>query len=296
MPDTNQESWKFSPLAVLGQSLNFVIANLRLLAVWSVLPLSALLLYVIVNDLIITADISEKVKYSIILAGGILGVWLYVPLAVRIYRKALLGEIPSKHFVNQLFDVLTWRFIWASCKFFLVGAVVLVVLVVLIVLVVLGISRAEPAWFTLAAESKVEYYMRFIGAAIGTLVMDVWLAPRMVVVFSRVSLGGGTTIFGADPMQQIALKARWRIAAVFVLLGMPKEAITLCIKYSWLGLWLEQHPTTSLSMSLLGGLLEFAVWLWALVASANIYSRLRENTEAVSDPAAVPAPGSLGEA
>lgn len=272
MPDTNQESWTISPLAVLAESLNFLTANLRLLAVWSVLPLAVWVPLNVSARFINDFGIEDGPAIAILLLCAAVAVWLKVPLMVRLYRKALLGETPTSSYGLQLFNLTTWRYVWACVKitilFSIVGAVLIVVGIMCIV-------NSMPYWDGMQISASLNMVMFVFGTAIAILMKDVWLAPCMAILFSDVSQGGRMGIFDAHPVMQAAVRARWRIAAVQIVINLPVTAL-LVMNYiiSAIG-WTKQHTAVILTMDLALLLVGFAVNLWGASADAVIYQRLK---------------------
>ncbi|WP_243311442.1 hypothetical protein [Fundidesulfovibrio agrisoli] len=283
MTSEDGESWRFSPLAVAGGALSFVISNRSLLAKWALAPMAFGVLYHLLMPSKPVSPDASGATVLVMLALGFLLLWVRVPLDVRLYRKALLSETPSSFYGMQLLEGCTWRYLGTYFKIGVayLGGAFLPGMLLAAVYVVSGPAAAKATEGWQQAVGPVVYALAI--CAVGYI----WLAPRAVMLFADTAVGGSMRLFGRNPSLLAACEARWRIVAVMFLIWLPEYAgVGLNLLGDSLGWW--ENQALALGFSVCSYFLGFATALVSMAAGAGVYARLQGRPE--------PAPEELEEA
>jgi hypothetical protein len=263
--------WRFSPLAVVAESLAFTAANIRSIAVWAAAPLGyGLAFHYLLPQ---PADAGEAAPgfVPLLLLLGCVLLWIRVPLELRVYRKYLLDESPGRFYGLELIQGRTWAYLWAyirvMCLFVAVlGPGIAVALMLAAPVIKGGLAGSAPE------------LLRTLAPAAGMLVLlgllYAVLAPRVIMVFPDVALGGKGLLFGSGPLMDLARKTRWRMVGVMALIWAPEHALN-ALSYAG-GEW-EWWKAVSESwwFAPASYLLGFATLIVSSAAGAVIYRRLR---------------------
>ncbi|MFP5238199.1 MAG: hypothetical protein ACLGQW_00055, partial [Acidobacteriota bacterium] len=198
-----------------------------------------------------------------------------VPLEVRLYRKALLSEVPSSFYGMQLLDPGTWRYIGVYFK--IIGAY----LAATILPGLLGawLYAASGAAASLKAMAG---WQQAAGPAALVLsvcaVVYLWLAPRAVMLFADAAAGGSMRLFGKNAAMLAACSARWRIVGLMFMIWLPQYAgVGMNILGDSLGWW--ENPALALAYGLCSYFVGFVTALVSIAAGAGVYARLQGRPE-----------------
>ncbi|WP_243438737.1 hypothetical protein [Fundidesulfovibrio soli] len=275
MTSDDGESWRFSPLAVAGGALAFVISNGSLLAKWALAPVAFGMFFHLFMPSKPASPDAGGPPVLVMLAISFLLLWVRVPLDVRLYRKALLSETPSSFYGMQLLEPGTWRYIGTYIKITgaYLAAAALPGTVLALAYIVSGAgagAKAAAGWEQ--AVGPVAYGLLICAAGY------LWLSPRATMLFADTAAGGSMRLFGRNPGMLAACKARWRIVAVMVMIWLPEYAgIGLNLLGDALGWW--ENTALALAFALVSYLLGFATALVSMAAGALIYSQLQGRPE-----------------
>ena len=287
MPESDSQSWRISPLAVAGQGLAFVAANLRTLAMWSVAPLAFGMLFHMLTP---SGPPAEGGGHSpaVLLALGLLLLWVRVPLEVRLYRKAVLSQPPATLYGQQLLEPGTWRYLGTYFKIMTAFLLASVLPCAVATGLLLSTGVAGQLQELPALEKTL---VPVLAMALACAAVYVWLAPRAVLLFADAALGGSLTFFSKSPAMLAAVRARWRIAAAMLLIWCPQYALMAAsLLGDSLGWW--DNPAVALAFSTIHYLFGFVTALVSMAAGAAVYSRLQGRPV----PAPVPVPDPLEDA
>lgn len=269
MGESDKAPWRISPLSVVAESLAFTAANLPALARWSLAPLVyGLGFHLFMPSLPDTGEAAAHVLPILCLLAFVL-LWIRVPMEIRICRKVLLDETPGHFYGLELVEPRTWAYTWAYvrviCLFIAVfGPGVMIVSGLMAPLVKGG----------LAAPELMKSAFPVLGAFVLLAALYVLLAPRVILIFPTVALGGAGRLLGRDPLVDLGRKARWRMVAVMALIWTPEHAFNVLVsigdQWEWWKAISEQWW-----LVLAGYLLGFATLVVSCVAGAVLYRRLK---------------------
>jgi len=277
MQSGEQAPWRFSPIDVVAESVAFVAAHLPLIATWSAAPL----LYGLAFQFILPSGAGEgrTVLMPALLLMAFILLWIRVPMELRLYRKLLLDESPKHFYGLQLVEGRTWSYVWAYvrviCLFLATfGPGVLMVASLAAPLLKGSLTSGE-------SPDQLTSLVSVSGAFVLLGILYVMLAPRVILLFPDVAMGGAGRLFGPGAMGEIGKAARWRMVAVMAMVWAPEHTLNLLgyIGGDWEA-WKEISQTWwfSLFMYLLG----FATMVVSVVAGGVMYRRLRAAIPAMS--------------
>ena len=275
MTSDDVESWRFSPLAVAGGALAFVITNRSHLAKWSLPPMAFGIFFHLFMPSKPTFSDAGGPPALVMMALSFLLFWVRVPLDVRLYRKALLSEMPSSLYGMQLLEPGTWRYIGTYMKIMgaYLAAAVLSGMLLAAVYILSGAGaqlKGEPGWDQAVGPMACGLLICVLGY--------LWLSPRAVMLFADTAAGGSMRLFGKNPGMLAACKARWRIVTVMFMIWLPEYAgIGLNFLGDKLGWW--ENTALALAFTWSSYLLGFATALASMAAGAVIYAQLQGRPE-----------------
>lgn len=272
-----QAQWRFSPLDVVAESLAFVAAHLRPIATWSAAPLVYGLAF---QFFMPSGEEGRPVLLPALLLMAFILLWIRVPLELRLYRSLLVGESPKHFYGLQLVEPRTWTYIWACLRvigLFLAafGPGVIMIASLVAPLMKDGISPGS-------SPDAMTSMVSVAGAFVLLGVLYVLLAPRVILIFPEVAMGGKGALFRLGVMGELGKQARWRMVAVMAMIWAPKHALSLM---SYLGgdgellKSLAQQWWFGLGAYLLG----FATMIVSTVAGGVMYRRLRVAATSASE-------------
>ena len=271
MGESEEAPWRFSPLAVVAESLVFTAFHFKAIAGWAFAPLAfGLAFHAFAPNPPEGVEGASGFLPSILLLGFIL-LWVRVPLEVRLYRKALLNEDPGHFYGLDLIGARSWRYLWAYVR------VICLFIAFMGPGVVLAALFAAPVVQSGLAGSAPEV-VKTLAPAVGMFVLlgllYAVLAPRVILVFPEVALGGRGLLFKPGALGEAGKKARWRMVAVMAMIWAPEHTLNA---FSYLaGGWdVWKSLSESWWFTLASYLLGFATLIVSSVAGANIYQRLR---------------------
>ncbi|WP_243358605.1 hypothetical protein [Fundidesulfovibrio terrae] len=272
MGESLRAPWSFSPLAVVAESLAFTAANIRSIATWALAPLGYGLAFHYL--LPASADPSEAAPgfLPLLMLLGCVLLWIRVPLELRVYRKYLLDESPGRFYGLELIQGRTWTYLWAyirvMCLFVAVlGPGVMIAVMLFAPLLKSGFAGSAPELVrTLAPAAGMIVLLGLLYAV---------LAPRVILAFPDVALGGKGLLFQSGPFMALARKARWRMVAVMAVVWAPEHALNAL---SYVGGDWDWWKSASEGWWFIPAsyLLGFATLIVSSAAGAVIYRRLRQ--------------------
>lgn len=269
--------WRFSPLDVVAESVAFVAAHLPLIATWSVAPL----LYGLAFQFFMPSSGGEgrTVLLPALLLMAFILLWIRVPMELRLYRKLLLDESPKHFYGLQLVDGRTWSYVWAYLRvigLFLASFGPGVLMIASLAAPLLKGSLAPGE-----SPDPMTSLVSVSGAFVLLGILYVMLAPRVILLFPDVAMGGQGRLFGPGAMGELGKQARWRMVAVMAMIWAPEHTMNVLgyVGGDW-ETWKEMSQTWwfSLFMYLLG----FATMIVSVVAGGVMYRRLRAGIPAMA--------------
>jgi len=271
MGESEEAPWRFSPLTVVTESLAFTVFHLKAIAGWALAPLAfGLAFHYFSPNSPEGLESASGFMASLLLLGFIL-LWIRVPLEVRLYRKALLDEDPGHFYGLDLVEPRTWKYLWAYVR------------VICLFIGFMGPGVLLAAMFTAplaksGLAGSVPEMVRSVAPAAGMFVLlgllYAVLAPRVILVFPEVAMGGQGAFFKPGVLGEAGKKARWRMVAVMAMIWAPEHTLNA---FSYLGGGWEVWKSLAESwwFPLVSYVLGFATLIVSSVAGANMYRRLR---------------------
>ncbi|GFK96011.1 hypothetical protein NNJEOMEG_03885 [Fundidesulfovibrio magnetotacticus] len=262
MRESDEAPWRFSPLRVVGESLAFTAVHVREIARWALAPLVFGLGFHLYAEVRSGGDASAPAFGPLMLLALLL-LWIRVPLEMRLYRLGLLGERPGAPYAQELLTGRSLRYLWAYVRMtFLFAGCVMAVTTIL----GSGMGLLEKD----AVQPGQAMPLAFAAAVLGAMgLVYAWLAPRLLLLFPDVALGGPGRLFPAEGIPLGARRARWRILAVAALVWTPE----LCLNaLTHAGLGGERWQAFSGSVWYVAG--SFLLGLLTLVVSCVAGSRM----------------------
>jgi hypothetical protein len=271
MGESEEAPWLFSPLTVVTESLVFTAFHLKTIAGWAFAPLAfGLAFHYLAPSPPDGAEGTSGFLPNLLLLGFIL-LWIRVPLEVRLYRKALLDEDPGHFYGLDLIDARSWKYLWAYvrviCLFIgFMGPGVLLAAMFAAPLAKSGLAGSVPEMVMTVAPAVGMFVLLGLLYAV--------LAPRVILVFPEVAMGGQGLLFKPGALGEAGKKARWRMVAVMAMIWAPEHTLNA---FSYLaGGWeVWKILIESWWFPLVSYLLGFATLIVSSVAGANMYRRLR---------------------
>jgi hypothetical protein len=270
MGESEEAPWRFSPLAVVTESLAFTAFHFKAIAGWALAPLVFGLAFHYLAPSPQGGEDASGFLPSLLLLGIIL-LWIRVPMEVRLYRKALLDEDPGHFYGLELIEARTWRYLWAYvrviCLFIgFMGPGILLAAMFALPLAKSGLAGSVPEMFKTLAPAVGMFVLLGLLYAV--------LAPRVILVFPEVVLGGQGLLFKPGALGEVGKKARWRMVAVMAMIWTPEHTLNA---FSYIGgdwaVW--KSLSESWWFTPASYLLGFATLIVSSVAGANMYRRLR---------------------
>lgn len=261
---------RFSPVEVVGASLAYLAANLRDVARWSVAPLLYGLVFHFFRPGLPQSGQDASFPLGTLLLLGFVLLWVRVPLEVRVIRSVLLGERPSQFYGLQLVEARTWSYTWAYLRVMLMVIGVLGPVLLLSSLMLgelMGKQSPDSVTGGLAAAAPVLVSFALLAGVYALL------APRIILAFPDVALGGKGLLFNPGRLVTFATRARWRMVAVMALVWAPEHCLNVvgftAGDTEWWRALAGQWWFAAVSF-----LLGFATMVVSCVAGAMIYGRL----------------------
>jgi hypothetical protein len=287
MGESEQAPWRFSPLAVVAESVAFVIGNFQAIVRWSLAPLTYGLGFSLFLPGIPAGSEGGGGVPGFLPALFLLAVillWIRAPLELRLCRKVLLNVRPGQFYGLELLEKRTWAYLWAYvrviCLFVTACGPALVIATMLAApLARTGLVSSLPE----AARSAVPMLGVFLLLA---LLLYALLAPRVVLVFPDVAVNGPGRLFNQGPLGELSRRARWRIVAVMALIWAPAHTLSALSYLGDAGGWWKSL-TGSWEFVLASYLLGFVTMVLSTVAGAVMYRLLRRRLP----PGAIPDEG-----
>ncbi len=266
------DSWKFNPLHVLGESVALVLANWKLLARWAVLPFG---LYVIHLVPLPHFDVGGKFVLLWRIAAPLFTLammWLSMVFSLRVYRLFLCGETHPAPYRKQMFERRTWKYLVCNLKIYLAMLVYSPVVLVCIFLIptpITGIFANMESGMPLSTEKL---------AFLVLLCLPFWLyiCPNSMLLFPDAAADGKGAFFAAGAM---GAPARWRIVAVLTLTMVASYGLS----YGWKGLAAVCGPLpewADMALTVFKVSANFAIGIVSEVAGALVYQRLKAGWQA----------------
>ena len=284
----SDESWKFNPLHVLGESVSLVLANWKLLARWAALPFALVVAA--------TVPLPHAAKGGIFallwkIASPFLNiwwVWISMTFSIRMYRLFLLGEIRPEPYRKQMFQSRTGTYFMCGFKVFLAMAVYSPVFFVCVFLV----PSPLTGFFTDAANGVAFSLEREIFLELIFIPFWLYICPYIVLLFPDAASDGKGEFFATGAMGALA---RWRIAAVYALVWLPWFAVSHC--WQWLEstsgtklAWLVSTPEGAvITQAVLQQVVSFVLTAIGCAAGALVYRHLKAGWRVVEATPAAPA-------
>lgn len=266
-----QAPWRFSPIDVLAESVAFVAAHFPAIASWSAAPL----VYGLAFQFLMPSGSAREgstMLPAILLMAFIL-LWIRVPLELRLYRKLLLDETPSHFYGLQLVEGRTWSYVWAYLR--VIGLFLATFGPGVLMIASLAAPFLSSGGLDLGdSPDRMTSLVSVSGAFVLLGILYVMLAPRVILLFPDVAMGGQGRLFGPAAMGEIGKKARWRMVAVMAMIWAPEHALNVLgyVGGDW-EIWKEASQMWW--FSLLVYLLGFATMIVSVVAGGVMYRRLR---------------------
>lgn len=268
MGESDKAPWRFSPFRVVVESLLFLAAGFPDVARWSAAPVVYGLGFHIYLDMRSgSGDFAPDFGAVLLLALVLL--WIRVPLEVRLYRRALLGETPARFYGQELLARSTFAYLWAYVR--MIGLFAGCVMAATSVLgMALGLMD-EGAAEAVAAQGPPLPFVIGVFLALGAVF--VWLAPRVVLLFPEVALGGPGRLFPAGGMPQDVRRARWRIVAVAAIIWTPEFCLNVLTHAGLGGAWWKA-ATSGVWYLVASFLVGLGTLILSCVAGARMYGLL----------------------
>lgn len=270
--------WAFSPLEVVAESLAFVAFNLAAMARWAFAPLVYGIGFRFFMPALPEAGGGAPAFLPVLLLLSVILLWIRVPLEVRIYRKSLLGEMPGQFYGQELLSRRTLAYLWAYIRVIALFVAVLGPGLILVTMLAAPLIKGGSAGPASEATSLALTLGMF--ALLGLLYA--LLAPRVILVFPSVALGGTGALFGSGPLIEIGKKARWRMVAVMAVIWAPEHALNTLAYLGGNWEWWKGLAETwwfTLASYLLG----FATLVVSSAAGGFMFRRLRAGLAATHD-------------
>lgn len=277
MQSGEQAPWRFSPIDVVAESVAFVAAHLPLIATWSAAPL----LYGLAFQFFMPSGGGEgrTVLVPALLLMAFILLWIRVPMELRLYRKLLLDESPSHFYGLQLIEARTWSYVWAYLR--VIGLFLATFGPGVLMIASLAAPLLKGSLPSGDSPDPMTSLVSVSGAFVLLGILYVMLAPRVILLFPDVAMGGAGRLFGPGALGELGKAARWRMVAVMAMIWAPEHTLNLLgyIGGDWEA-WKEISQTWwfSLVMYLLG----FATMIVSVVAGGVMYRRLRVGIPAMS--------------
>jgi len=268
MGESDKAPWRFSPFRVVVESLAFTAANLPDIARWAVAPV----VYGLGFHLYLRAHPGggeNAPAFGPVLLLALILLWIRVPLEVRLYRRALLGERPKRFYGQELLERRTGAYLWAYAR--MIG---LFAGCVLAATSGLGLALGMPDAAGAEAASAQGLPLPLVaGVFLALGVVFAWLAPRVVLLFPDVALGGPGRLFPAEGLPEDARRARWRIVAVTALIWTPEFCLNVLTHAGLGGEWWAA-ATSGVWYLVASFLVGLATLVLSSVAGARMYGLL----------------------
>jgi hypothetical protein len=279
MGESDSAPWRFSPLEIVAHSLAFVMANLRDIAVWSAAPVLFGLGFHLFMPGAGPGGEAPPNFVPVLFLMAFLLLWIRVPLEVRLCRKALLDEPPGHFYGLELVEARSFRYLGVYIR--VIGFFIALLAPAMLLLVWMTAPVAQNG-----AAGDLPEAMKGVFPALGMIgllaVMYAALAPRVIVAFPDVALGGPGLLLNTGRLGDIAGKARWRMVAVMAIIWAPEHSLN-AMSYLGQGIGWWKDVTESIWFIPLSYFLGFATLIVSSVAGAFMYARLRAAAEASTE-------------
>lgn len=271
MGESDPAPWRFSPLEIVMQSLAFVMANLRDIAVWSAAPvLFGLGFHLFLPGPPQGGEGSPNTVPVMFLMAFLL-LWIRVPLEIRLCRKALLDENPGHFYGLELVEARSLRYLGAYMR--VLGFFIALLAPAGLILALTVTPMAQNG-----AANALPEAMKGVSPALGMIgllaLMYAALAPRVIPVFPDVALGGPGLLLNTGRLGEVAAKARWRMVAVMAIIWAPEHSLN-AMSYLGQGIGWWKDVIESVWFIPVTYFLGFATLIVSTVAGALMYEHVR---------------------